>query len=145
VVGADDAPEKVWCEPKPLQPGGVPLWISGRLNRSVLSRLVRFGSGWIPWGEWSTDVVHGIGVIREAFAEAGRSWGGFQVRSSLEVSLDSNGGIDLDATLAAVPAQVTAGITDFSIAHGLPGRDEDEVRENLLALVQAFRSSAGRV
>ena len=72
--------ERVWCEPKPLQPGGVPMWVSGRLNRNVLDRLVRYADGWIPWGEWAGDVVHGIEVIRDAFNAAGRDWDGFEIR-----------------------------------------------------------------
>ena len=36
--------------PKPLQPGGVPVWVSGTINPRVVRRLARFGSGWIPWG-----------------------------------------------------------------------------------------------
>ena len=36
--------------PKPVQPGGVPLWISGTVNNAVARRIARFGSGWIPWG-----------------------------------------------------------------------------------------------
>ena len=37
--------------PKPVQAGGVPVWISGTLNRRVVGRLVRYGAGWIPWGD----------------------------------------------------------------------------------------------
>ena len=36
--------------PKPVQPGGVPVWISGTVNKAVARRIARFGSGWIPWG-----------------------------------------------------------------------------------------------
>src|SRR5580698_4900488 len=35
--------------PKPLQPGGVPIWVSGTVNDRSMERLARFGSGWIPW------------------------------------------------------------------------------------------------
>ena len=38
--------------PKPVQPGGVPIWISGTVNATGgHAALARFGSGWIPWGD----------------------------------------------------------------------------------------------
>ena len=36
--------------PKPVQPGGIPVWISGTVNKRVARRLSRFGTRWIPWG-----------------------------------------------------------------------------------------------
>ena len=35
--------------PKPLQPGSVPIWVSGTVNPRAMQRLARFGTGWIPW------------------------------------------------------------------------------------------------
>ena len=34
--------------PKPVQSGGVPVWVSGTVNKAVARRIARFGSGWIP-------------------------------------------------------------------------------------------------
>lgn len=70
--------------PKPLQPGGVPLWISGRsTNRRVVDRVVRFGAGWIPWGEDATDPRPGMALIRGALERAGREPGSLQVTATL--------------------------------------------------------------
>jgi alkanesulfonate monooxygenase SsuD/methylene tetrahydromethanopterin reductase-like flavin-dependent oxidoreductase (luciferase family) len=35
--------------PKPVQSGGVPVWISGTVNNAVARLIARFASGWIPW------------------------------------------------------------------------------------------------
>lgn len=35
--------------PKPAQEGGVPVWVSGTVNRRAMRRLARYGTGWIPW------------------------------------------------------------------------------------------------
>jgi probable F420-dependent oxidoreductase len=136
--------ERIWCEPKPLQPGGVPIWVSGRLNKNVLNRLVRHGDGWIPWGEWSNDVVHGVEVIRAAFADAGRDWDGFEIRGTLRAVTRDDGTLDLDATMADVPAMVAAGITDFTAYLQLPADDDNAARDQLTGLVQAFRATVGR-
>ena len=40
--------EDVYCSPRPAGSSGIPLWISGTVNRRVARRLARFGAGWIP-------------------------------------------------------------------------------------------------
>jgi probable F420-dependent oxidoreductase len=135
--------EKVYCNPKPLQAGGVPLWISGRLNSNVLARIARFGTGWIPWGDDAMDPVSGLAKIREALEQAGRSAEGFQVSSYLPVQLDGSGGIDVAATVAAVGPMTEAGITDLRVTLNLP-TERDECEDMLSPLVRAFRSAAGR-
>src|SRR5690349_20995400 len=81
--------------PKPLQPGGLPIWVSGTVNRRVARRLARFGSGWIPWGPAAADVVTGISQMRDALAAEGRDPTGIGVVGTLPVIKDSKGGIDL--------------------------------------------------
>jgi probable F420-dependent oxidoreductase len=135
--------EKIHCNPKPLQPGGVPLWISGTLNPNVLRRIARFGSGWIPWGPDAMDPVAGLARIREALEAAGRDAKGFQVTSYLPVRKGPDETLDLDATMAAVPAMVEGGITDLRITLPLPS-EHDAVLDLLAPIVEAFRKAAGR-
>ena len=135
--------EKIHAMPKPLQPGGVPLWISGRLNPNVLRRIARFGSGWIPWGEDAMDPISGLARIREALAAAGRSAEGFQVTSYVPIAEDGAGGIDWEKTMAAVPPMAAGGITDFRVTLDLP-RERQAALDLLAPAVQAFRKAAGR-
>ncbi len=58
--------DAIHAMPKPLQPGGVPVWVSGTVNPRVVQRLARFGSGWIPWGPAARDVTTGIAQMRDA-------------------------------------------------------------------------------
>ena len=146
---ASDAPsfqvsfEKIHCNPKPLQRGGVPLWISGTLNENVLRRIVRFGSGWIPWGSDAMNPAAGLGRIREQLEAAGRSPKDFQVTSYLPIVQHEGGAIDLDATMAAVPGMVEAGITDLRATLDLP-QEFQAVMDFLSPIVEAFRKAAGR-
>jgi probable F420-dependent oxidoreductase len=39
--------EEITIEPKPVRPGGIPLWVGGRSDES-LRRAARIGSGWMP-------------------------------------------------------------------------------------------------
>jgi probable F420-dependent oxidoreductase len=38
-----------WVEPRPVQPGGPPVWIGGSSD-AALARVARFGDGWLPQG-----------------------------------------------------------------------------------------------
>jgi probable F420-dependent oxidoreductase len=133
--------EHIHAMPKPVQPGGVPIWVSGRINPKTVTRVVRFGSGWIPWGDDITDPAPGIGVLREALTAAGRDPLALGVQGTLPVVADDDGRIDLDATFGRVPAMVAAGITDFRVAHRWP-RTDDELDECLGSVVSAFRVAA---
>ena len=99
--------------PKPRQPGGVPLWVSGRVNERVARRLARFGSGWIPWGEDADDVSASIPRMRAAVTAAGGDGDAIQVAGTLPAVRRDDRGIDLDATMKRVGPLVDAGITDF--------------------------------
>jgi probable F420-dependent oxidoreductase len=106
--------------PKPLQPGGVPVWVSGRsTNRRVLDRIARFGSGWIPWGDDAEDPAPGIARIRDVIGPDRA----LQVTTSLPKDPD------------LVPGLVAAGVTDFRAFVPAP------TEENLTALVRGFRDA----
>ncbi|MGI9600438.1 MAG: TIGR03619 family F420-dependent LLM class oxidoreductase [Acidimicrobiales bacterium] len=129
--------------PKPLQAGGVPIWVSGRINKNVLARIVRFGSGWIPWGADAKDPTAGLVRIREELEAAGRHADGFQVAGTLPISRTEAGEVELDATVAAVPAMVEAGITDFRAYVPIPA-DTEQALDQLGPLVESFRAAVGR-
>jgi probable F420-dependent oxidoreductase len=59
-------------EPKPVQPGGPPV-ILGGLARPALERAGRIADGWVTSSRADlTRIAEGIGVIRDAAAQAGR-------------------------------------------------------------------------
>jgi probable F420-dependent oxidoreductase len=135
--------EKVHLNPKPLQPGGVPLWVSGRLNKNVLRRIARFGTGWIPWGQDAMDPFGGLAKIREELARYDRDPKGFQCTSYLPVVADSEGKFDLDAMVAPVGPMAEGGITDLRVTLNLP-TEKAAVEDYLTPLVESFRKAAGR-
>jgi probable F420-dependent oxidoreductase len=134
--------EHIHQMPKPRQPGGVPIWVSGTLNPRVIARVARFGSGWIPWGPDALDPTAGLAQLRDALEAAGRTEP-LQVAGTLPAVKDDRGGLDLDRTMDAVPALVDAGITDFRIPFAVP-RERAEAAEQLAEVVTAFRAAVGR-
>jgi alkanesulfonate monooxygenase SsuD/methylene tetrahydromethanopterin reductase-like flavin-dependent oxidoreductase (luciferase family) len=129
--------------PKPVQPSGVPIWVSGRMNRRVVERVVRFGSGWIPWGDDAKDPEPGIARLHDALAAAGRGDARLQVTGSLPVVKDSDGALDIARTVDGVPAIVATGITDVRANIAVPS-DPSAAADFLGELVSAFRVAVGR-
>jgi alkanesulfonate monooxygenase SsuD/methylene tetrahydromethanopterin reductase-like flavin-dependent oxidoreductase (luciferase family) len=125
--------------PHPVQPGGVPIWVSGTVNQRVLERIVRFGSGWIPWGPAEAEPKAWIPRVHEALAAAGRDITGFQVAGRLPVVM-ADRDIDVGRTMAGVPGLVEAGVTDFRTIVRLP-RERAAATERLSAIVDAFRDA----
>jgi len=108
--------EKIWCEPRPLQPGGVPVWFSGTLHPRNVERIVRWGDGWIPiMTATRADLADGAKRLADALAKAGRDPRALKVRGSLAVRLGANGRPDLAATLAGVHDLAEAGATDAQL------------------------------
>jgi alkanesulfonate monooxygenase SsuD/methylene tetrahydromethanopterin reductase-like flavin-dependent oxidoreductase (luciferase family) len=130
--------------PKPVQPGGVPVWVSGRIGPRTVDRLVRFGSGWIPWGDDVADPGPGVAVLRDALAAAGRDPATLQVQGTLRVvRRDGDGGVDLERTMAAVAPLLDVGVTDLRLSARW-GPDPAEAEALLGEAVRAFRAAVGR-
>jgi alkanesulfonate monooxygenase SsuD/methylene tetrahydromethanopterin reductase-like flavin-dependent oxidoreductase (luciferase family) len=125
--------------PKPLPPGGVPVWVSGRLNDRVVQRIARFGSGWIPWGDDANDLPASIPKMRAAVAATGRDPAGIGVAGTLPVKRHEDRSVDVTATMARLPPLVEAGVTDFR-AH-LPIPEGDAAEQYLADVVGAFRAA----
>ena len=127
--------------PKPTQPGGVPIWVSGTVNKRSMDRLARYGSGWIPWGDDAADVEGGIVRMQAAMTDRGRDPGELQVVGTLRAVRDEDNALDLGQTMAAVPRLRDAGVTDFRIALATPN-GLLAATEYLGEAVAAFRSAS---
>ncbi|HEX3288459.1 MAG TPA: TIGR03619 family F420-dependent LLM class oxidoreductase [Mycobacterium sp.] len=124
--------------PKPLQPGGIPVWTSGTVNARVARRLARFGTRWIPWGPAITSLDVSVPAMKQAIADAGGDPSGLEVQGAAVLVKDADGGIDVNASVAPIPAQVAAGATDIRFA-GTPPKDPLQAADELAELVRIFK------
>ncbi|HUC05503.1 MAG TPA: TIGR03619 family F420-dependent LLM class oxidoreductase [Acidimicrobiales bacterium] len=128
--------------PKPRQPGGVPIWVSGTTgNDRAMDRLARFGVGWIPWGEDAAHVGDGIRRMRAALRRRDRDPTDVQVVGSVPAASHPDGTLDVEQTLLAVPRLRRAGVTDFRLL--LRGHHAASDVRSLSAVVTGFRHVAG--
>ncbi len=126
----------IWCLPRPLQPGGIPIWIGGAATPRNAARVAELGVGWMPLGD--ADALRaGIARLRQAFAAAGRDPARLGVRAQAPLARAADGRIDLDATLARLPALRESGVTVAAFALARFAREPAEVRPFLERLGQA--------
>jgi probable F420-dependent oxidoreductase len=135
--------EGIHMMPKPVQPGGVPIWVSGTVNPRVVRRIARVGAGWIPWGVDAADPVSGISRMKAALAEVGADTDDLQVVATLPAIRSADGSLDIEQTMDQVHALVAAGATDLRLAVP-PASDPAAAPDHLRAVVAAFRERAGR-
>ena len=82
--------------PKPLQPGGIPVWISGTVNKRVARRLSRFGTRWIPWGRDIVNLEESVPAMKQAIADVGGDPSDLEVQGSAALVKNADGDIDVD-------------------------------------------------
>jgi probable F420-dependent oxidoreductase len=76
--------DEVQCEPKPLQPGGLPVWIGGH-SGPALRRVARYGDGWHPVGATAAsplppdEMRQKLGEIERMMTAQGREFGKLQI------------------------------------------------------------------
>jgi probable F420-dependent oxidoreductase len=124
--------------PKPVQAGGIPVWISGTVNKRVARRLSRFGTRWIPWGADIVNIGESVPAMKQMIADVGGDPTNLEVQGTAVLKKGPDGAIDVDASVAAVPRQVAAGATDIRFGGSLPD-DPAQATEQLSQLVNAFR------
>jgi probable F420-dependent oxidoreductase len=129
----------IYCEPKPVQAGGVPIWVAGTLHARNLARVVDHGSGWIPiMGETVEGIAAGARRIREAFTAAGRDPETLQVQAPLRLGTGADGRPDLVGSMASVPDLVAAGATDVIVTLRAFARDADAAPAAMVRIREAF-------
>jgi probable F420-dependent oxidoreductase len=118
--------DELRCLPRPLQPGGPPLWLGVAANERNAARFAEFGAGWLPMETEPAAIARGVARLRRAFEAAGRDPHTLGVRANAPVASDAAGRPDLDATLAALPRLRDAGVSiaGFALARFVRSRDE---------------------
>jgi probable F420-dependent oxidoreductase len=134
----------IYCAPRPLQPGGVPLWIGGALHARNLERMVRWGDAWIPiMGASLDDIADGKRRIEAAWREAGRDPATLQVQAPLRIERGDDGRPDLARSMATVPQLTAAGATDVHVTLRAFNADPAEAPAVFAEIVRRFGDALG--
>jgi probable F420-dependent oxidoreductase len=104
--------EAIHMNPKPVQPGGIPIWVSGSVSPGPMRRLARFGTGWNPWAADQENVKTAIPRMREAVAALGRDPAEIEVLGHLPLVAGRDGQPEIGPTIEGVGPLVAAGVTN---------------------------------
>ncbi len=129
----------VWCLPRPLQPGGVPIWIGGDLTEGNLRRLVELGAGWMPVAPDLVELREGAEKIRAALVAGGRDPASVGIRGAVP-PVRGEKGPDMERTLAQLAPLRDAGATVASFALAAFVRK----REQIPAFFEQLAAVSGR-
>jgi probable F420-dependent oxidoreductase len=132
----------IYCEPKPLQIDGVPLWVAGTLNKRNFQRIVDYGDAWIPiMGESIEGIADGADRLRAAFTVAGRDENSLQVQAPLRLVAGDDRRPDLARSIESVPALLEAGATDVHVTLKAFARDTADAPKAMLDIAERFRDA----
>jgi probable F420-dependent oxidoreductase len=114
------------CLPRPVQPGGPPLWFGMAASERNAAQIAALGAGWLPMESDPEAIASGVALLRLAFAKAGRDPASLGVRANAPVATSAAGRPDLDATLKGLPRLRDAGVTiaGFALARFVRSRGE---------------------
>lgn len=131
--------EEIYCEPSPVQAGGIPVWFGGGGNQATAARVAEMGAGWLPVaGTPDDELTRGIELMRTAFAAAGRDPASAGVRVGLTAARDADGRPSLARTVEAAAALEQAGVSMVSVALGRFVKEKDAIAPFLTELGAAF-------
>ena len=118
----------VWSEPKAWRPEGPRMWFGGeRMHPALLRRIVRYGSGFHPFGAPTPD---DLAQLAAGLAAAGRSLDEIELVGGTRATFDGPDSVaDVEAAMATVADQVAQGYSLFCMKPSQYTDDIGEVRE----------------
>lgn len=117
--------QQVYSEPKCDRPSGPVMWFGGqRMHPALLRRLVRYGSGFHPFGSPTADDLH---RLEAGMVAAGRAIGDLELVGGTRATFAGRDDVaDVRASMATFPEQLAAGYTTFCMK---PSQHTDSVDE----------------
>lgn len=111
-VGGPGAEVGVGMAPRPVQPGGPPIWVGGS-SAAAMRRAAQLGDGWLPQGPPSAGMRAGVARIRELRESAGLPEA-FDMGVNVEpIHIGTPGSEVPEWTLAGSPEQVADGLSKY--------------------------------
>jgi len=132
--------KQLYSTPFPVQER-IPLWFGVAPSERNVERIAELGDGWLPMERDPARLKPHIAKLRAAFEAHSRDPRTLTVRTGLRPVHRQDRTVDLDATLAQMPAVIDAGVNviDFGLTAFCKGPSEVEpFLERIVALKQQY-------
>jgi probable F420-dependent oxidoreductase len=100
------------CNPKPVQPGGIPIWLGGE-SRNQLERVGKYADGWLATAQSLPALRDDFARAQEAAERAGRD------PSKLSLAIEGAGVLDADHQERT--AENLARLAEMGVRHAILG------------------------
>jgi probable F420-dependent oxidoreductase len=133
----------VHCEPKPFHAGGPRMWFGGQsMHAALLRRIVRYGSGFHPFGTPTDD---DLARLAEALRAAGRDLAELELVGGIRGRFPGPDGVaDLDEALRSIPGQLERGFASICFKPSMFTDDPGDVGAVSARVVEAVHAAARR-
>jgi probable F420-dependent oxidoreductase len=98
------------CNPKPVHPGGIPIWLGGE-SRKQLERVGKYADGWLATAKSLATLKDDMEIARAAAREAGRD------PDRLQVAMEA--GVALEAGATDKAAERLARLKEMGVVHAV--------------------------
>jgi alkanesulfonate monooxygenase SsuD/methylene tetrahydromethanopterin reductase-like flavin-dependent oxidoreductase (luciferase family) len=118
----------VYCEPKAWRAEGPRMWFGGeRMHAALVRRMVRYGSGFHPFGN---PTAEDLAVLGAGMAAAGRDLSELELIGGTRATFDGPDSMaDVERSMATIEEQLGRGFTTFCMKPSQYTDDPGEVRE----------------
>lgn len=116
------------CNPKPVQPDGIPIWLGGE-SRKQLQRVGKYADGWLATARSLATLKDGMAVAREAASKAGRD------PARLKLTVEGGGMLAPDRLEQTVEG--LGKLAEMGITHAIVGVHPREMG-NASSLIDGF-------
>jgi probable F420-dependent oxidoreductase len=129
--------DSLWCEPRPVQLGGIPIWFGVAPSTRHVAHIVEIGNGWMPVGTDVAALADGVRTLRAAFTAGGRDPATLGVRANVPIAVGADGRVDLDRSIAeGIPRLREAGATIAAFPLAAYARRREELPALLTRLAR---------
>jgi probable F420-dependent oxidoreductase len=112
------------CNPKPAQPGGIPIWVGGRGDKAF-ERVAAYGEGWLPGTGDAQMIREGWEQIRRRADELGRDGDAIGVVATIS-------DLDLDVVKRKLADCAELGVTEAIVP--VQGKNPDAAADFVAAI-----------
>jgi probable F420-dependent oxidoreductase len=125
----------VYSEPKPWRAGGPVMWFGGeRMHPALIRRMVRYGSGFHPFGVPTDD---DLAMLAEGMRQAGRDSSELELVGGTRATFDGPDSVaDVEQAMADFPEQIGRGYTTFCMKPSQYTDDPAQVGEICARMVE---------